>query len=97
MGELILAESATPAIFTVLAAVEAGAQLDCRAVALTARPDLFGGQGVHYLSFISTPPRPRATSTVFDAKARYTCTPFWFFISTRIISAVAYQRRRQWH
>src|SRR5437868_10779983 len=30
---------------------EGRAHLDWRAVALTARPDLFGGQGVHYLSF----------------------------------------------
>jgi len=49
MGELILAGSATPAIFCRSGSSGSRAQLGCRAVASTARPDLFAGQGVQLL------------------------------------------------
>jgi hypothetical protein len=56
--------------------IEFGLIWEWRAATLTARRDLFGSQGVHYLSFMSTPLRPRLTSTPFDAEASHTCTPF---------------------
>jgi hypothetical protein len=50
---------------------------------------------LYCFTFISTPPRPRETSTPCDAAAMYNLDAVLIFNSTRVISGVAYQRRRQ--
>ena len=50
---------------------------------MPARSFSYVDEDAYFFRLISTPPRPSETSRPFDAEARYTCTPFWFFISKR--------------
>src|SRR5437870_12472842 len=50
-----------------------------RAARMPARSFSYLDEDRYSFRLISTPPRPSETSTPFDAEARYTCTPFWFF------------------
>ena len=54
-----------------------------RAARVPARSFSYADEDASFFRFISTPPRPSETSRPFDAEVRYTCTPFWFFISKR--------------
>jgi hypothetical protein len=52
------------------------AQLKKRAAHKAARSFSPADENTYFFRLMSTPLRPRLTSTPFDAKARYTCTPF---------------------
>jgi signal transduction histidine kinase len=54
-----------------------------RAARVPARSFSYADEDASFFRLISTPPRPSETSRPFDAEVRYTCTPFWFFISKR--------------
>ncbi len=54
-----------------------------RAARMPARSFSYVDEDAYFFRLISTPPRPSEPSRPFDAKVRYTCTPFWFFISKR--------------